>query len=107
MYKLIYILIGLYFSFPSFGEAAYNAENNLNQPIDVVNSIKASDTGYEQEIRYFDSKDFKYNNYSAYYNFLFTNQINPFFTSNIISSQTEDFSFQSQLKASYISKMLC
>lgn len=107
MYKLIYILVGLYFSFPSFGEAAYNAENNLNQPIDVVSSIKASDMGLEQEIKQFNNKDFKYCNYSAYYNFLFTNHVNPFFTSNAIISQTEDFSFQSQLKDSYISKMLC
>lgn len=106
MYKIIYILIGLYFSFPSFSEAAYNAENNVNQFIDVVSSIKASDIGNEQETRSIDNDDYKYSKYSAYYNYLFLNQANPFFTSNI-SSQTEDFSFQSQLKASYISKMLC
>jgi hypothetical protein len=106
-YYLTYILIGLYFSFPALGNMSYNIENYLRLPSEVVESIKVSDQGLEKENKSSKKTNFKAGHYSSYYNSLFSASSRTIFNSDFRTSQTEYFSFQTKLKETYLSKMLC
>ena len=107
LYYLTYILIVLYFSFPSLGDMSYNIHSNLRLNSEVIESIKDSnDKDTDQENKSSKKRVIKISDYSSYYNFLFSfNHI--IFDSDFSSSQTEYFSFQTKLKETYLSKMLC
>lgn len=104
---ITYVFIGLYFSFPSLGNMSYNIENYLRLPTEVVESIKVTDKGLEKENKSTKKNNFKANQYSSYYNSLFSFSNHIVFNSDFISSQTEYFSFKTKLKEAYLSKMLC
>lgn len=106
-YILIYFFIGLYFGFPSLGDSFYKAQHHINFNYEVDENIKISDKGFEIEYKSNKKTPFKANSYSSLYNSLFSSSLYSIFFSDFISSQTEYFSFQTKLKETYLSKMLC
>ncbi|HEX2786508.1 MAG TPA: hypothetical protein VHP32_01295 [Ignavibacteria bacterium] len=85
---------------------SYNIENYLRQPSEVVENVKVSDKGLEKENKSSRRNNFKVKHYSSYYYFLFSSD-HSIFNSDFQTSQTEYFSFQTKLKDTYLSKMLC
>jgi hypothetical protein len=85
---------------------SYNIESYLRQPTEIVESVKVSDKGLEKENKSNRKNSFKVSHYSSYYNSLFSSDY-LIFNSDFQTSQTEYFSFQTKIKDTYLSKMLC